>query len=100
MQHLVGIFVGVQHLVGIFVGLLVGMAWGRRLERRSWILRADGDTPHHASGRFWYIVSEGRAGSPTALPERCKVCDKVLPSRWMQHYCPECRAEMDKRCGK
>jgi len=89
----------VNALVGLLC-LCAGMLLGRWLERRSWLIRGDGDTAHHAGGKFWYIVSEGRIGSQTALPERCKVCGKALPSRWMQHYCPDCRAEMDKRCGR
>ena len=86
-------------LVGLLC-LCLGMVLGRWLERRSWLIRGDGDTAHHAGGKFWYIVSEDRIGSPTALPDRCKACDKILPSRWQSHYCSECRDSIDRECGK
>jgi hypothetical protein len=80
--------------------LLYGVVLGRWLERRSWILRADSDTPNYADGRFWFVVSEERVGSPTALPERCKECDTVLSSRWMSNYCEKCREKIEKECGR
>jgi hypothetical protein len=84
-------------LVGM-VCLCAGIIVGRLLERRSWIMRADGDTPHYAGGRFWFVVSEERVGSPTALPERCRDCDTVLPSRWTSDYCHKCREKIRRRC--
>lgn len=46
-------------LYGLFA-FFFGVWVGTRKERDAWLLRADLSTPHHADGRFFFIVSEGR----------------------------------------
>lgn len=53
-------------LVLVATGALVcGLVIGSTVERRSWLVRAEtrdtpyGATPHHADGRFYFVIEEG-----------------------------------------
>jgi hypothetical protein len=62
-------------LVGILIGLAAGVLIGRRLERSSWILRANGETPHNARGRFFFIREEGVTTAKPMPDVRCPECN-------------------------
>lgn len=53
-----------EFMVGVgiasFLGFCIGLFFGSIQERKSWVMRADGPTAHHANGKFYYITSESK----------------------------------------
>jgi predicted secreted acid phosphatase len=44
----------------VFLIFIIGVAFGQRVEAKSWERQARYDTPKHRHGRFWYVLTESQ----------------------------------------